>query len=1587
MPIEIGTIYILPLIKKIPNANLLIFDVGGESGRLHISQLSNNIDLNQRMFELFEVGQEVTVMVNSINREKDYIELSTKAFRNYLDASLPFLRCKEIIKSRYDQRGNQDLEFLVENRRILNRLRGDLSSTGLTFLYELLQNAVDHPNSNFNNKVSVHFELFKDFLLLKHNGALFTENNFKSITGILYGEEQNEGNVRRIGYKGIGFKSVFRHSNNVYVRSGNFSFSFSKELTGAEKPWEVMPLFQDERDKIQEIPQFDFFNSPVAFAFEFLNDTSKEDVVNYLKELAQNPYLLIFLDNLIELKITLSDDEFRFEKEFLKEDDIDIIRLKDSMGQNSDWVKFSNQYEITDEEIIAELTNENNTSIPSNFRQFRNPKIEVVIPKEPEPNLINLFTYLPLSRTQYELPFIINSDFIPNLDRTNIIDSLNYNRKVVEYAGMELLNSCQSLGQKGKFELQKTLIPNYNEGNIPYKNIIRQTFFEKINQYVLFPNHYGDNLINLESVIIDNTGMQNLLSEEQYSNLIVTDYKPIAINYGDSTIINTLIAWTGKGKTYTVDDLTESINKEVFQDWLKKPENNIKFINHLYGQENLKPLLKESIILTNQNNLKKASEILEKTPEGIKNFNPETIHTEVTLNLAEEVILNFKKYERGKWFDNRVLINPINDQNTVDSCYLKMQWNWVYDEWENIQAIKEITNNLKSKKILCKNNQFNPMNESYVSEEYQTDAIESIVNELNIVDAHFISERMISEKRTKDNWLKIFKKLKAKADLEDVLSDVIGNLSQYEDDKHFRIGQEVFKYWKKNKQNEEKKLSDQQITQLVQNLRIKCVDSNYYNASDTILSDQYRSDNPLSSVLPAISFKKELSKDYDPKKSDTNNWFEFFTNVLKCQNILEKQEVFDKKIKYYVDIQDFDQSFESHINIINQINSVINSNQIAVKKILFNGFKLLTNQGNWERTDKLYFSSQYSPILDLQKDESLTEEEFISDAYFDESIPKNFLTKIGLEQNFHIQKIEKIQRSELPLAYRNFWEENHKIIRTNAENYAGKHIIENHIYLKRFYLLKRLKYSKQFWTSILDNSYKIELIFNQSKYRTAFNSFNNDSLFLFEIKSNRCFPNLKDELCFSSNLYSYKLKPYINNESYIPFIDFSNITANESDKDLEELIGINQKLSPELALELIVWDKPNLTKELVKELDLINILSDAELVEDKTYFLPNVNYTWKPTKDLFTTDEGFVQNVNTSNRLHSDFQELAEMFDIEELSEQNLVVKVTDECNVTEEVQNFFQERAKFLACKLNNGYEGLEELEAEILEGFRVNLFYECSSIDYVFPQENPIYQKPVDFYHNNEVIKFTKYWKQNEKVRQFLYTVIDNEQLPRAWFDNLINRWNEKEIIARLEDDFGQSPWNRSENDESKNQRNFIQEVEDYIDNHLKEVEDIYEDDRITQLKNMLQNFSNHTRGKQKAFNMLAKLKLCKKEGLLFDKDWKRNEIEVGDKKFFIHSARGAFSYIHPNEILRMRDEGFKMAIDYGRLDIRIYETAEEIIGLYQNFLMLYQSPENPDDVMRICEESTSRSQFHFLIVDREKQTDDVKAILKLMNVQNYE
>jgi hypothetical protein len=86
-------------------------------------------------------------------------------------------------------------------------------------------------------------------------------------------------------------------------------------------------------------------------------------------------------------------------------------------------------------------------------------------------------------------------------------------------------------------------------------------------------------------------------------------------------------------------------------------------------------------------------------------------------------------------------------------------------------------------------------------------------------------------------------------------------------------------------------------------------------------------------------------------------------------------------------------------------------------------------------------------------------------------------------------------------------------------------------------------------------------------------------------------------------------------------------------------------------------------------------------------------------------------------------------------------------------------------------------------------------------------------------------------------------------------------------------------------------------------------------------------------------------------------------------------------------MKNDDYKMAIDFGMNDLRIFDTYDQILNLYDNYLMLYQDNSDESNILDICENNQDKAKFHFLIVDKEKQTDEAQAILKLFNTETYE
>ena len=121
---------------------------------------------------------------------------------------------KDIVRSLYEGIMRYPAGAAKKIARSLDTLKKQLTQSGKeVFIYELLQNANDYPRhikidgENQVMPVEVEFHITDRYLTFQHTGEYFNPKNIAAICDINDGEKAD--NTEAIGYKGIGFKTVF----------------------------------------------------------------------------------------------------------------------------------------------------------------------------------------------------------------------------------------------------------------------------------------------------------------------------------------------------------------------------------------------------------------------------------------------------------------------------------------------------------------------------------------------------------------------------------------------------------------------------------------------------------------------------------------------------------------------------------------------------------------------------------------------------------------------------------------------------------------------------------------------------------------------------------------------------------------------------------------------------------------------------------------------------------------------------------------------------------------------------------------------------------------------------------------------------------------------------------------------------------------------------------------------------------------------------------------------------------------------------------------------------------------------------------
>lgn len=115
-----------------------------------------------------------------------------------------------------------------------NTILKEVTGAEHTYIYELLQNANDYPYPGEEDDVKVKFIVTDHYLFFLHTGSNFNLRNIEGICSFNEGEKRD--NVETIGYKGIGFKTVFVKNDYVYLHSGDWNLRFDQKYSEALIP-------------------------------------------------------------------------------------------------------------------------------------------------------------------------------------------------------------------------------------------------------------------------------------------------------------------------------------------------------------------------------------------------------------------------------------------------------------------------------------------------------------------------------------------------------------------------------------------------------------------------------------------------------------------------------------------------------------------------------------------------------------------------------------------------------------------------------------------------------------------------------------------------------------------------------------------------------------------------------------------------------------------------------------------------------------------------------------------------------------------------------------------------------------------------------------------------------------------------------------------------------------------------------------------------------------------------------------------------------------------------------------------------------
>ena len=392
------------------------------------------------------------------------------------------------------------------------------------FVYELLQNADDAKEDEAPLVINI---ILKDgYFVFAHNGRPFNERDIEGICDIGNGGKKLDKG--KIGYKGIGFKSVFHHSNCVTILCPEYQFRFdeahwdgfwdtawdesyrSEDSTKYHLPWQLIPIHTPTAPI--DIPEGCQDNVRI-----FIKARDIETLSEKVSHLVSDPNLLLFLKN---KNISISFQDIQKSTIIVtKEEKNGHIVLTLNGHTVGKWLLLNPDPIHIPEPVQERIALDFNT--PNKMKMAKEVEISFALSVNDD-RIARLddalvYTYLPTSE-KLGFPFIINSNFILDSGRQHLKRDSVWNKYLLSLIPRTLFSALKAN--------DAAIVHKYSNSwfsILPEKSIDGALFVEYnkemlsvIENEPIVPNLDGK-FLTVSKVIIDETGLADSIDKDSIS--------------------------------------------------------------------------------------------------------------------------------------------------------------------------------------------------------------------------------------------------------------------------------------------------------------------------------------------------------------------------------------------------------------------------------------------------------------------------------------------------------------------------------------------------------------------------------------------------------------------------------------------------------------------------------------------------------------------------------------------------------------------------------------------------------------------------------------------------------------------------------------------------------------------------------------------------------------------------------------------------------------------------------------------------------------------------------------------------------------